>query len=240
MTKPCLAPYEIQEGDLLAYLEGEATPEVTQHIRRCPACMAEVEWLRMMTALFSEALQQPAVAAVNPRWVRPGQVSSPRLANSAKRGPAESRRYVPHFSSSSIFQTALAFVVGFLLIGYLSATGFYRAESYEIEPSPPAVQVTVEEKPSTSASPVEFDITLMAEAARPEKIYHLKTGQVSQAGAAVVTSQPKAATGTQQQKLNHPPLIRANAVRVLVAPQFIAENHSEIAPPLELRRNWVR
>jgi anti-sigma factor RsiW len=42
----CIDPAAIKEGDLMAYLEGEATERVQAHIERCPACAAEVVRLR--------------------------------------------------------------------------------------------------------------------------------------------------------------------------------------------------
>lgn len=38
----CIAPAEIQPGDLVAYLEGEADPGVQEHVRRCPHCAQRV------------------------------------------------------------------------------------------------------------------------------------------------------------------------------------------------------
>ena len=40
MTTQCINPSEIREGDLLAYTEGEADPQVADHIRRCAHCAA--------------------------------------------------------------------------------------------------------------------------------------------------------------------------------------------------------
>ncbi len=42
----CIDPTAIEEGDLMAYLEGEAVPRVREHVERCPACQAEVARLR--------------------------------------------------------------------------------------------------------------------------------------------------------------------------------------------------
>ncbi len=57
MTDHCIAPHQIQEGDLLAYLEGDASPVVIQHIKNCSACAQEVEALRRMDILFSTAFR---------------------------------------------------------------------------------------------------------------------------------------------------------------------------------------
>ncbi len=41
----CIAPDEIREGDLMAYVEGDASMRVKDHVARCPACTAEVQAL---------------------------------------------------------------------------------------------------------------------------------------------------------------------------------------------------
>ena len=52
----CIAPYEIQEGDLAAYLDGAASPQVVEHIARCPACARAVQELRAADAWLGAAL----------------------------------------------------------------------------------------------------------------------------------------------------------------------------------------
>lgn len=42
----CVNPALIKEGDLLAYVEGEANAEVRGHVERCPACAGQVAQLR--------------------------------------------------------------------------------------------------------------------------------------------------------------------------------------------------
>jgi hypothetical protein len=39
----CIDPSEIQEGDLLAYAEGQASAEVQAHVRRCTHCAGRAE-----------------------------------------------------------------------------------------------------------------------------------------------------------------------------------------------------
>ena len=56
MVDLCIAPEEIQEGDLVAYLEGDAPLRVKDHIARCAFCAAEIEALRKIDALFWGAL----------------------------------------------------------------------------------------------------------------------------------------------------------------------------------------
>lgn len=57
MNKQCIAPQEIQEGDLLAYIEGDASSTVVRHVAQCAACAQEVRSLREVDVLFSAAFQ---------------------------------------------------------------------------------------------------------------------------------------------------------------------------------------
>ncbi len=58
MVEQCIAPEEIQEGDLVAYIEGVASANVVAHVARCPACAAEVKALCITDSLLSSALGQ--------------------------------------------------------------------------------------------------------------------------------------------------------------------------------------
>lgn len=58
MDEQCIAPLEIQEGDLLAYLEGVAPPAIAGHVARCPACAAQAAALREMELLMAGALHR--------------------------------------------------------------------------------------------------------------------------------------------------------------------------------------
>lgn len=60
MADLCIAPNEIEEGDLLAYLEGHASATVVAHIARCPACAAEVAALRSAATRLIAALDRAA------------------------------------------------------------------------------------------------------------------------------------------------------------------------------------
>ncbi|MEW5961841.1 MAG: sialidase family protein [Chloroflexota bacterium] len=78
MVNGCIAPAEIQEGDLVAYLEGAASTEVVTHIARCPACAAEVEALRLTGFLLQQALNQAGCPVEEPPAKgRPRRKSSP-------------------------------------------------------------------------------------------------------------------------------------------------------------------
>lgn len=57
MIKQCIAPYQIQEGDLVAFIEGAASPGVVRHINSCPACASEVAALRRVDSLLSMSLR---------------------------------------------------------------------------------------------------------------------------------------------------------------------------------------
>jgi hypothetical protein len=50
MTIKCTNPSEIAEGDLVAYLYGDASPDVAEHIANCPFCAEQVEQLRVVDA----------------------------------------------------------------------------------------------------------------------------------------------------------------------------------------------
>ena len=44
----CIAPQEMKEGDLVAFIEGEASPLVQVHLVRCRACQLEAESLQLL------------------------------------------------------------------------------------------------------------------------------------------------------------------------------------------------
>jgi anti-sigma factor RsiW len=52
----CINPNEIQEGDLLDYVEGRAGPQVRAHVNRCPFCAAEAEGMARIDGLLTAAL----------------------------------------------------------------------------------------------------------------------------------------------------------------------------------------
>ena len=71
MTKRCIAPYEIQTGDLTAHIDGGASPRVAKHIASCPACAAEVAALRQMDLLFRRAFDPADTPVVIERSLHP-------------------------------------------------------------------------------------------------------------------------------------------------------------------------
>ena len=63
MNAVCIAPHEIHEGDLLAYLEGAAPPGVVTHLARCAFCAAEAAGLAVMDAALLAASGRAACPA---------------------------------------------------------------------------------------------------------------------------------------------------------------------------------
>lgn len=63
MNGTCVAPNEMREGDLLAFLDGEATPGVVTHLARCAACAAEAAELTGAQALLHGAQWRAACPA---------------------------------------------------------------------------------------------------------------------------------------------------------------------------------
>ena len=57
-TESCIAPHEIEAGDLLAYLEGEETMEIVAHVARCRFCQQELVDLERMMDLFVAAHEE--------------------------------------------------------------------------------------------------------------------------------------------------------------------------------------
>jgi len=56
MTLECIAPNEIAPDDLLAYIDGDVSARVSQHISNCPFCSQEVADLKAMQTLFDQIL----------------------------------------------------------------------------------------------------------------------------------------------------------------------------------------
>jgi anti-sigma factor RsiW len=50
MERTCIDPTAIREGDLVAYVDGEAEEAVVRHFHQCPACAREAEVLRQLEA----------------------------------------------------------------------------------------------------------------------------------------------------------------------------------------------
>ena len=57
----CVNPHEVEEGDLITYLHGEASPQVAAHIAHCPFCSEQVEQLRMVDVHWLPFTANPAL-----------------------------------------------------------------------------------------------------------------------------------------------------------------------------------
>ncbi|MBN1995647.1 MAG: zf-HC2 domain-containing protein [Anaerolineae bacterium] len=117
MVEGCIAPGEIKEGDLVAYLEGAASAQVRRHIAGCAACAAEIESLRqvdsMLTAVFRRA-NGPVftkILAAQPDLF----VSSPPSPQPAKVGRLFKLTW-PEFDFQKISWARMALVLVLLLV----------------------------------------------------------------------------------------------------------------------------
>ena len=144
MVEQCIAPHEIQEGDLVSYLEGVAPTRVTRHVARCPACAAEVEELRLTDLVLQRAFASASNEVVTGR---PTAVSS--------RNSFLSRKWLSwpkwDFQSSGLGPVTAA--VGLLLVLVGLQVGLYSLFNRSAEEVPAVavregvatVVVTVEE-----------------------------------------------------------------------------------------------
>mgnify|MGYP001104442709 CR=1 FL=1 len=57
---PCINPDDVEVGDLMAYLHGEAPRRVTEHVARCTHCARQVERLRVVDARLLDAFYRLA------------------------------------------------------------------------------------------------------------------------------------------------------------------------------------
>jgi anti-sigma factor RsiW len=53
VSKNCIDPAAIREGDLMAYVDGIAEKAVAQHIRRCPACARAAQELAVLQSALT-------------------------------------------------------------------------------------------------------------------------------------------------------------------------------------------
>jgi hypothetical protein len=123
MDKQCIAPQEIQEGDLLAYVEGDASPTVVRHIAKCSACAQEVESLREVDLLFSAAFQYAPSSLVAEGPLTHGNVAVPPQARPK---PSKKRWSWPRLTLPQPVwgMAALAFAAVLVLLG--AVYGFAR------------------------------------------------------------------------------------------------------------------
>jgi hypothetical protein len=63
VTETCIDPTEINEGDLMAYVDGTADQAVVEHIRRCPACARQAQELAALQATLTARLYRASCPA---------------------------------------------------------------------------------------------------------------------------------------------------------------------------------
>jgi hypothetical protein len=68
MKVKCIAPNEIEDIDLLAYMDGEATPAVAAHIAACRFCQHEVEGFLQTDFLLRQAAHRSACPESDVLW----------------------------------------------------------------------------------------------------------------------------------------------------------------------------
>jgi anti-sigma factor RsiW len=61
----CIAPEDVSEGDLLAYVEGQAERRVRDHVARCSSCASEAVALSMMDRALSAAIHRASCPATD-------------------------------------------------------------------------------------------------------------------------------------------------------------------------------
>jgi hypothetical protein len=157
MVEQCIAPYKIQEGDLVAYMEGDASPDVVRHITRCPACAAEVEALRQVDAMFNTVLNRASMFSVPevsaPRTdTQPAQPERQQTPIKAGRASRFHQKWLtwPRINFQETWRIASVVVLLFVLLGFAALV--YHANIHNtIEPSISTKAIV--EKPSAIAPP---------------------------------------------------------------------------------------
>jgi anti-sigma factor RsiW len=99
---PCVAPDEVQDGDLLAFVEGEASPAVRAHVARCLFCAQEVAALQQVDSLFAAAFHR--AECPESEWLLRYQTGL--------LSPAEKRRVKQHIKDCHDCQADLAELAG--------------------------------------------------------------------------------------------------------------------------------
>ena len=60
MTKTCIDPSAITEGDLIRFVDGEAEDAIVDHVEQCPSCAEEAEALGWLQAALKAKLSPTA------------------------------------------------------------------------------------------------------------------------------------------------------------------------------------
>lgn len=144
MVEGCIAPAEIREGDLLAYLEGAAADRVAAHVAGCQACAAEAVALRLADSLLHRALNQ-ADCLVDQQ----ASVCQPARESTVSRSSQNGR---PRPGYPNRAWQPLGLVLALTLILLVLPLGFYvvnrqlpRATPEGVRESVTSMAVTVEE-----------------------------------------------------------------------------------------------
>lgn len=208
MAERCIAPTLLKEGDLVAYLEGEAPPDVVDHITHCPACAAEANDLRQVEALFNQSFSSSEAGAAPSRR---------RSTFPLRREEIVSRKR----AARPLWQPVLALTMLLLLLSLLT---LYVLPN-DTPPGPdPMVAVT-----QTAEA-----VAIAEEAAVPDvdrAVFAKYAQEVPLITAVEATTHRPEPTG-----LNEFPIIQRRIIDVSVGAQIVMEEHVEIAPPLDLRR----
>ena len=215
MVKLCLAPDEIQEGDLLAYLEGAASSPVARHIARCPVCAAEVESLRDLERLFTAVLS-PAQAI--PRETYETPVWS---------GLSWQNRGVLNWISKFSAEVRHRPLGSLAALVILLATGFL----FFVNSTTPTDSIVTAPQRQVS----EHTSLLVAQEAAVPDVSREVLAEYDE-GATIISQVQVGSTDSDPISAQHA-MIRRRIIDVAVGTQIIVEENFEIAPPLELRRS---
>ncbi|MEW5987598.1 MAG: hypothetical protein AB1791_13275 [Chloroflexota bacterium] len=185
MAAVCIAPQEIQEGDLLAYAEGAALAAVSAHVAACPHCQAAVADLRLASDVLNNALYRASC---------PEPAALLRYQNGLLKR-TERRRVQRHVERCAFCQVELQQLAKDVLpapilptpFEQLKASGRRLLEALALPTPTPALALRGEEKRQViyQAGPYQVIVTLTPPAA-PEQPWtvegQLITGETPPAG----------------------------------------------------------
>lgn len=230
-AKRCIAPVEIREGDLVAFLEGEASATVARHIALCPACAAEVAALRSVESLLGRALRpdlQPVSSFKAP--VKFGQtIKRPSSAAS----PALWSGLAPLGGFSGALALATVVVIFGLLAGWV-----YRLSDWEPGSASDTAPQLVAATGAETNAPLVIPEAVLTEAASPDVdqrfISQQQQSQTVSSPQVIVENLARLGRGSAFPAGERHAITRI--IDVNIADRFFDEKEGEIAPPLNLRR----
>ena len=220
-VKPCIAPTEIQEGDFVAFLDGQARSGVARHLALCPACAAEVAALQQVEFVLSRALQPTSQS---------GQKTK------ANRHPARSWFFLPGSALGRVGAVLAMTLIVFGLVGGL--TYDYRSNhnaSVAIEPAHLAETPLL---PVAETVAVQVDSGILVEATVPDvdkrvisqyEPTRLPSAEANVATLSGIAGESASFSGADRHAITQ-------IIDVNIAARLVDEKLAEIAPPLELRR----